>query len=428
MTQTIIFPCIEEYLQPYFQFFPRCEGREVACKYITGLLMDGERKSVEPMSERVSGSERSMQRLLSNARWDHIGLLEEYRKQMLKDTIDPQGVLAIDDTGFPKKGRHIACVSRQYCGATEKIDNCQIGVSMSYIGQGIAWPYVMDLFVPKSWDNLEDPDCMMKRKKTRMPESARFREKWRIALEQIDIAMNDGVPHRAVVADSWYGDIPEFRRELAKRNENYVLGIHNNTQVFIESPLIVEYESQSGRGRPMKYPKFIATNAKPVNVSIIGEKVEEQEWEHLELRQGSNGKPLVIEAFSMRVYPSVGFQKGVIPEEVWLLIERRRHKKGGFELRYFLSNLPSDMPTIEILCISHERFWIEHGYQQLKDELGLDHHEGRSWIGWQRHVILVFLAFGYLTKLRIHEKKRLQEKIWKKRLMLAQTTGKEFSV
>ncbi len=390
--------------------------------YVVGLMMDGDRKSVEPMSEKVHASERGMQRLLTEAKWDHEGAFCEYRRQMLTETDDPQGILLIDDTGFPKKGNHSVCVARQYCGSLGKVDNCQVGVSMTYVGQGFAWPYAMELFVPQSWDNPEDPECLALRKKTHMPEDVHHREKWQMALELVDLAEADGVSHRAVVADSWYGNVMEFRRGLDERKKRYVVGIHSDTSVFLESPLFEGPDSQEKKaGRPRKYPKLAETNPLPVKVAELGKCVEEKDWEHLEIRKDCRDKPLVIEAISRRVFPAQGYRKGSIHEEVWLIIERR-HGDKQTELRYFFSNMPQDMPTLEMVRLFHERFWIEQGYQQLKEELGLDHHEGRSWPGWHRHVLLVFLAFGYLTLQRIQEKKRLQQTWWHQRMKT--TTGR----
>ena len=366
MEKQIYLQDMGEYLVPYTRYFRRSEARDLAQCYVVGLMMDGERKSVEPMSERVHGSERGMQRLLTDVIWDEAGVMREYRQQMLAETSDPQGILVVDDTGFPKKGRRSVCVARQYCGARGKVENCQVGVSMTYVGQEASWPYAMDLFVPESWDDLNDPECRVMRNKTHMPDSARYREKWKIALEQIDLACAQGVPHRAVVSDGWYGNIPEFRQGLEGRWESYVVGIYSTTEVFMESPVFeVPQPKKRKRGRPAN-----------------------------------------------------GYRQGTRHEEVWLIIERRWKKKGEYKLRYFFSNMPQTMPAIEIVRLLHERFWIEHGYQQLKEELGLDHHEGRSWPGWHRHVFLVFLAFGYLTQMRLQEKKRQQQLLWENRLRL----------
>jgi len=411
MTQETIFPGIDDYLAPFFKYFHRSEGRDLTQSYVVGLMLDGKRKSVEPMSEKVNASERSMQRLLTEVKWDEEEVIREYRRIMLAETNDPQGVLALDDTGFPKKGRHSVCVARQYCGATGKVDNCQIGVTLTYVGQDVAWPYSMELFVPKKWDQPDDTDCAARRAKTRMPDTAHHQEKWRLALEQLDLARADGVPHRAVVADSWYGDIPEFRQGLAERGENYVVGIHSNTMVFLEPPALEPAPPpKRKRGRPRKRPPVLNVNPKPVKVSEVGEKIAEDAWERLELRKDSQNKPMMVEAVSLPVWLANGYRSGCICEQVWLIVERRESERRGKELRYFVSDLPQCQPTIEMVRLYHERFWIEQGYQQLKDELGLDHHEGRSWIGWHRHVLLVFLAFGYLTLLRLLEKKRESDK------------------
>jgi SRSO17 transposase len=406
MTKEITFPGINDYMAPFFPHFQRSEGRELARCYVVGLMMEGERKSVEPMSGKVNASERSMQRLLTDVKWDEEGVIQEYRRTLLAETSDPQGVLVVDDTGFPKKGMESVCVGRQYCGATGKIDNCQIGVSLTYVGRDVAWPYTMDLFVPESWDNPEDAQVAFRRHKTRMPDTVHHKPKWRMALEQIDLATANGVPHRAVVADSWYGEIPEFRQGLADRGKSFVVGVYSKTEVFLESP-VIEIAPPGGKiGRPRKRPKVVKVSPEPVKVSQLGEKIEEGTWEHLELRQDCKGKPLIVEAVSLRVWPAVGYKKGHIHEQVWLIIERRKKGKCNFELRYFFSNLPQEHPTIEMVRLFHERYWIEQGYQQLKEELGLDHHEGRSWIGWRRHVLLVFIAYGYLTHLRLLQKKQ----------------------
>ena len=258
MNTEIICPGINEYMRPFLGYFHRSESRELAECYVTGLLMDGERKSVEPMSEKVNASERSMQRLLSEVKWDDRGVAVEYRGAMLSETSDPSGILVLDDTGFPKKGNKSVCVARQYCGASGKTDNCQIGVSMTYVGQDVAWPYAMELFVPESWDEPGNDDCKAKRKKTKMPGSAHYRPKWRIALDLVDLARKDNVPHRAVLADGWYGNIPEFRQELDDHNESYILGIYSNTLVFLEAPVLeVAPVKEHKRGRPRVRPKVM---------------------------------------------------------------------------------------------------------------------------------------------------------------------------
>ena len=427
MTREIICPGIDDYMKPFFSYFNRSESRELAENYVTGLLIDGERKSVEPMSEKLHASERSMQRLLSDVKWDDKGVAVQYRRIMLSATADPLGILVLDDTGFPKKGRDSACVARQYCGATGKTDNCQIGVSMTYVGCDVAWPYAMDLYIPESWDQTDNADCIAKRKKTRIPESAHYKPKWRIALDFIALARKDQVPHRAVLADGWYGNIPEFRQELDSCGESFILGVYSNTQIFLETPVLeIAPVKEQKRGRPRIHPNIVSVTPEPVKISALGESIAEDAWQRLELRRDSRDKPLLVEAVSLRVWPADGWRKGNLHEQVWLLIERRKLTDGEHELRYFFSNMPQHMPTIDLARLYHERYWIEHGYQQLKEELGMDHHEGRSWTGWHRHVLLVFLAYGYLTLLRLQEKKQMNLTIWRQWLQNKSTLGREY--
>jgi SRSO17 transposase len=157
----------------------------------------------------------------------------------------------------------------------------------------------------------------------------------------------------------------------------------------------------------------------------VGERIADYAWEHLELRRDSKDKTLIVKAVSLRVWPANGYRQGNVHEQDWLIIERRENERTGKELRYFFSNLPQSSPTIEMVRIYHERFWIEHGYQQMKVELGLDHHEGRSWIGWHRHVLLVFLAYGYLTLLRLMGKKQKTRQSWKIWMRQRTTAGRE---
>jgi len=405
-------PDVDEYMASFTRFFHRSEGRALAESYVSGLLMDGERKSVEPMSERVNASERSMQRLLSQVKWDEQGVLSAYQARMLAVTSDPMGIFLIDDTGFPKKGRESVCVARQYRGATGKIDNCQIGVSMTYMGQGVAWPFGMELYIPESWDD-NDAECLRRRIKTKMPNSARYRPKWRIALKLLDEAISMRAPHWAVVADGCYGDIPEFRKELVSRGKRYILGVHPDTLVFLEPP-IVEPAPQPERkqGCPQRKAEIVAPIPEPVNVSTIGAAIAVDAWERLDIKRRSRNKPLVVEAVSLSVYPAHGWRNGDLHEDVRLLIERRHLIKGKVELRYFFSNMPQAMPTLDLARLNNGRYWLEHDCQQLKEKLGLDHHEGRSWIGWHRHVLLTFLAYGYLLLIRLGQKKQQHQNAW----------------
>ena len=356
------------------------------------------------------------------------GLLPNTDASCCSATADPLGILVLDDTGFPKKGRDSVCVARQYCGASGKTDNCQIGVSMTYVGRDVAWPYAMELFIPESWDQAGNDDCDAKRKKTRMPESAHYRPKWRIALDLVDLARKDHVPHRAVLADGWYGNIPEFRQELDAAARDYVLGVYSNTQVFLMKPQFLRLRRVKERkqGRPRTRPNIVAVNPEPVKLSALGDSIAEDAWQRLELRRDSRDKPLLVEAVSLRVWPAHDWHLGNPHEQVWLVIERLQTTQGGYELRFFFSNMPQYLPTIDLARLCHEKYRSEQCYRLLKEELGLNHHEGRSWTGWHRHVLLVFLAYGYLTLRRLREKEQSNLAFWSQWLPTKSTLGRKY--
>jgi len=229
----------------------------------------------------------------------------------------------------------------------------------------------------------------------------------------LDEAISRGVPHWAVVADGCYGDIPEFRQELVRRGKRYILGVSPDTLVFLEPPMVEHApQPERKRGCPRKKAEVVAKSPESVKVSAIGAAIADGAWERLDMRHGSRNKPLVVEAVSLRVYPAHGWRTGVVREDVWLLIERRHLPEGKVELRHFFSNMPQTMPTLDLARLNYERYWLEHDYQQLKKQLGLDHHEGRSWIGWHRHVLLTFLAYGYLMLIRLEQKKQRNRSIW----------------
>ena len=427
MTTEIEYPGIDAYMKPFLGFFHRAESRELADCYVTGLLMDGGRKSVEPMSEKVNASERSMQRLLSDVKWDDQGVAAEYRRALLFATADPLGLLVLDDIAFPKKGRDSVCVARQYCATSGKTDNCQIGVCMTYIGRDVAWPCAMALFIPESWDQAGNDACDAKRIKTRMPESAHSRPKWRIALDLVDLARKDHVPCRAVLADEGYGDIPEFRRELDANGQAYILGVNSGTLVFLMAPALdISTVKEPGQEHSRTHSDIVAMNPEPLKLSALGESIADDAWQHLELRRDSRGKLLRVQAVSLRVYPAHNRHLGNPHERVWLVIERLQTTQGGYELRFFFSNMPQCQPAIDLARLCHEKYRSEQCYRLLKEELGLNHHEGRSWTGWHRHVLLVFLAYGYLTLRRLKEKEQSNLAFWSQWLPTKSTLGRKY--
>jgi SRSO17 transposase len=362
--------------------------------YLRGLIQDGDRKSVEPMAARVplpegldvADPDQALQQFLGQSPWDERAVLKRYRATMAAKFADPAGIFVIDDTTFPKQGKHSVGVQRQYCGALGKKANCQCAVSVHYVAPKGHYPLDMRLYLPNSW--LEDPARL---DKARVPEDQRRSlTKGQIALELLDRVRAEGLPGGLVVADSGYGVSGPFREGLSKRGLHYIVGVTDEMVVFTEEPKWEEPRAGTG-GRPQKRRRLAAGSPRPVSLEELAARTPRRKvtW-----REGTKG-PMWGRFAWLRVWPGGGWATGACAGEgpIWLLIEEQADGK----LKYALSNLPADTSRIKAVRLWRSRWPVELGYQQMKEELGLDHHEGRSWRGFHHHACLVMLAFGFLT-------------------------------
>src|SRR5439155_5461092 len=306
------------------------------------------------------------------------------------------GVIVIDDTGFAKKGRHSVGVARQYSGTLGKTDNCQVAVSLHYAAPQGDYPLALRLYLPESWTS--QPQRM---EATRVPSAyQQARTKEQIALEVLDVVRAEGLPHQAVVADAGYGLSVDFRRGLAERGEVYVVGVTGKQAVFSEPPVWM-VRSDTHRGRPPERWYVAAEGPAPVAVKQLAETLERRP---LSWRHGTKGA-LHAEFAWRRVWPAHRWQHGraanampdLAAEARWLLVEWRTDGS----IRYALSNLPAETPMAHAVELWKSRWHVEQGYQQLKEELGLDHFEGRSWPGFHHHATMCFLAYGFLALERL---------------------------
>ena len=335
--------------------FNRRPQREAARRYLDGLFNDSERKSMQSMHGRLSdpASYQALQHFVTHAPWAVDPLWHRVR------AIVPEraGVVAVDDTGLPKQGRHSPGVQRQYCGALGKIGNCQIAVSTVLIAGGQPWPLGCDLYVPQTW--VADRERCAR---AGIPDTLRFREKWRIALSQIRQALKAGVVITAVVADADYGSTAAFRRQLEQLGLRYALAIRGCVTVWI-----------AGARRPLP-------------VSEVATAVPERAWRRVTWATGTKG-PLAARFAAYRVRPAKS--RG----DRWLLCER---SLASDERKYYLLNLPESATLRALVTLARSRWPIEQQYRELKDELGFDHFEGRTYRGWTHHVVLTAIAFTFL--------------------------------
>jgi SRSO17 transposase len=375
--------------------------------YLQGLLHDGERKSIEPLSGRVTlpsglnskDPEQALQQFVNQSPWDDQALAKRYRQRMAQTFASPEGIFVFDDTSFPKQGKHSVGVQRQYCGALGKKANCQVAPSVHYVSPTGHYPLAMRLFLPDRW--IGDKKRL---DKAGVPEEFRqSNTKGQIALELLDTVRREGLPGWLALADAGYGVSEEFRKGLASRGLNYIVGVTDEMVVFTEEP---KWEApgpaerpEGTGGRPRTRPRLAEDAARPVSLKVLAAqtRLRKVTW-----REGTKGKLSGHFAW-LRVWPGGGWATGECAgaDPIWLLIERQADGK----LKYAFSNLPPDTTRLRAVRLWKTRWPVEQGYQQMKEELGLDHFEGRSWRGFHHHVCLVMLAYGFLALEQLRAKR-----------------------
>jgi len=365
--------------------------------YCTGLLLPGERKSVEPMAARLAGDNvprmhQSLHHVVADAPWSDEAVLDRCLDSVIPSMLrhDPVVAWVVDDTGFPKKGRESVGVARQYCGQVGKQDNCRVAVSLSVTTEKASMPVAFRLYLPESW--VQD---RKRRKKTGVPDSIQFQTKPEIALDQIRRARERGIPQGVVLADAGYGNDTHFRSELTKLEVAYVVGIQSNTTVWKPGEEPKPAPARQGRtGRPRK---LLQRNAKrgPVSVKELARWLSAAAWKKVTWRQGVKQK-LQSRFAAIRVRPAHrDYWRSQPHAEEWLLIE---WPVGESEpTKYWLSTLPADIALVELVHLAKHRWIIERDYQELKQELGLGHYEGRGWRGFHHHATLCITAYGFLV-------------------------------
>jgi SRSO17 transposase len=367
----------------------RCDQRAKGEQYVRGLLLEGRRKSIQPMAARLpDGDEEGLQNFICDSPWDDVPVRRRLAVRMTAE-IEPEGWI-VDDTALPKDGRFSPGVAHQYCGALGKTANCQSLVSVNAASDRASCPLGWRLFLPKSWD--QDVE---RRRRARIPEEVGHVPKWQLALEIIDQLLGWGLPRQVVQADGGYGDITLFRTGLEDRELEYVVQVKGVTsaQPAAAVPVAPEYQ---GRGRPPvpRYPEK-ASSLRELVLAAGREQTRTVGW-----REGDRG-PLAGQFIALRVRPANDAQRdddGVLPER-WLLAEW--HAEKDEPVKYWLSNLPTETPIVTLVRLAKLRWRVEHDYRELKQCLGLDHYEGRTFCGLHHHLTCVTVAHAFLTTLRL---------------------------
>jgi SRSO17 transposase len=363
--------------------------------YCTGLLLPGERKSIEPMAARldpahVQAQHQALHHVVAKAAWDDAALLAAVRAQVLPalERHGPVRYWIFDDSGFPKQGTHSVGVARQYCGPLGKQDNCQVAVSLSVANDYASLPIAYQLFLPEAW--ADDP---ARRAKAGVPDTITFETKTAIALGQLRQALAAGVPVGIVLGDAAYGDETAFRVGVAEAGLPYMLGVRSGTSVWAPGTGPLPPAPWSGRGRrPTRLRRDAETQ--PVTLKALASSLPAHAWQTVTWREGTNGK-LSSRFAAVRVRPAHRDTRRSEPwPEEWLLIE---WPDGDAEpAKYWFSNLSPRATLKRLVRIAKARWWIERDYQELKQELGLGHYEGRNWRGFHHHASLCIAAYGFL--------------------------------
>jgi SRSO17 transposase len=365
--------------------------------YCMGLLLPGERKSVEPMAARLAPDNvrrmhQSLHHVVADAPWRDEAVLDRCLDFVLPAMLRRGPVVAwvVDDTGFPKKGHESVGVARQYCGQVGKQDNCRVAVSVSVTTEKASMPVAFRLYLPETWT--EDRN---RRKKTGVPDEIQFQTKTEIALEQIQRARERGIPQGVVLADAGYGVDTSFRAALTKMKLAYIMGVQSSVTVW--KPGEQPQPAPARRGSTGRPRKLLQRDAKhqPVSAKELAMSLPAEAWKKVTWRQGVKQK-LHSRFAALRVRPAHrDYWRAQPHPEEWLLIEWPTDEKEP--TKYWLSTLPADTALVELVHLAKHRWIIERDYQELKQELGLGHYEGRGWRGFHHHATLCIAAYGFLV-------------------------------
>lgn len=385
---------LEAFLNYCLAGMGRRERLEALRNYMRGLLLDGERKSMEPIAERLVGDpalvqamRQRMQEAVSVAQWDEATVFQRIALRI--EAVLPVQAFVLDDTGFPKKGYASVGVQRQYSGTMGRIDNCQVATTLHLASEDGGACIGARLYLPRTW-----ADDSKRRAKARIPDGVQFEEKWRLAIALLDQAIEWGLRH-PVVADAGYGDSSEFRAALVERDLQYVLGISGSAVVWPPGVMPQPPSPKQAGTRGPAQVRWRDGGAQALSIAELAASLPQAAWHNVTWREGTRG-PQSGRFAALRIRTAHRHSLGEPPgDEQWLLCEWPR--RASAPTTFYLSNLSSTTLRRRLVYLAKIRWRIERDYQELKGELGLDHFEGRRWGGFHHHIACVAAAHAFLT-------------------------------
>jgi SRSO17 transposase len=386
----------DAYLERMSRAVGHADRREPLKAYLSGLLLPGERKSVEPMAAKldplhVQARHQSLHHFVSQAPWSEGELLRVARDYALAafERHAPVAAWVVDDTAIPKKGSHSVGVTHQYCGVLGKSANCQVAVTVSLVNAVLSVPGGFRLYLPKEW--AQDRE---RRQAAGVPAEVEFQTKGMIALAEIDELLIEEVPMAPVVADAGYGASTEFREALTERGLSYMVGILPDTGLWPPGEEPLPPGPWQGQGRP---PKLLrrTDERRPMLARELAKGLPQKAWRKVRWREGTKG--MMSSRFAaMRVRVAHrDYERTQSRDPEWFLVEWSLGDKEPS--RYWLSTVPEEIALEELVRLAMIRWRIERDFQELKDELGLDHFEGRGWRGFHHHGALCIAAYAFLA-------------------------------
>lgn len=398
---------LEYYLSDLCQHLGHVNRHHNFCDYLKGLLLIEGRKSVEPMAAALDpvntrSRHQALHHFVADSPWSDQRILDKAWQWVdSKIPATEQRYWVVDDTGIPKKGKHSVGVSHQYCGQLGKTCNCQVAVSVSLASKAASIPVAWQLYLPKTW--IEDRDrCAA----VGVPQEMTFTSKTEIALKQLAQCFDREIPKGIVLADSGYGHDHAFREGLDKLSLSYVVGVRSNTSVWAPGVVPVIPRPMRAKGRQPIRIKY-SEGHRPESVRVISDDLDDSVWEFTEWREGTNDT-LGSWFTALRVHAAHRDNtRGSLRPEQWLLIEWLEDEPKP--TKYWLSNLPESTTLMQLVYTAKMRWHIERDYQELKDELGLNHYEGRNWRGFHHHATQCTAAYAYLVAQRIEASKGLKK-------------------
>lgn len=386
-------PELDTFLDRYAGLYGSEAAQDHAHRFIQGLLLGGDRRSVENIAESIDGCVvRSLQKFIGQSPWSDAVLIEELQRHVSEVLGDVEATLNVDETGFPKKGKMSVGVQRQYAGCLGRVDNCQIGVFINYRSQHGHTLIDRRLFLPDAWAAAQH-----RRAQAGVPKGVIFRTKAELAMDMLQCAVDRGLPFRWVTGDSVYGDSPAFVQGVRALGKWYVADTTVDARVWLQEPEVIPAGTRLPSGQTTQRPRV---TSKPERVDEVASRLPATAWQRITVAEGSQG-PRVYEYAWLWVW----FSEAKVPSGRERLLVRRSLSQEP-EIKYHRSNAPATVPVEKLAQVRGEHWSVEQSFQAAKGECGLDEYETRSWRGWHHHTVLSLLALWFLGL----QRQRLGEK------------------